>query len=310
MCHTHQGKWTLLPPWYTNVLRPPAREEPTVNQTAALYRLQTLDSEIDAIRKRLAEISEQLNQNEAVQAAQVALAEAEAVYRHWHTQQTNLEMERAKLKGEAEAAEESLYSGKVKNPRELTDLQDKVAELRRRHESLDEPLLEAMYGIEENERAVKKAKSALERVVEEQAQTLGTLTDEQAELSARLSKLESQTEQIRAGIPPDYLASYDRLRQQPTGIAIAQIKGDECSACGVQLTSQLVFPEIHKESLMVISLTLLIPGRRMVEKSYWIRTKVVSYWTLLNSPHKHNEPTSLNQEKKFYLTGTRKNKPS
>ena len=210
-----------------------------MSQTAALYQLQTLDNQIDSTRKRLDEIANLLSQNEAVRSAQATLDEAEATYRHWQAKQTNLELERGQLKIEAETAEKRLYSGKITNPRELTDLQDKVAELKRRREALEEPLLEAMYGVEEGEETVQQLKNTLERVKAEQAATLEALTGEQAELSAHLSDLELQAEQTRANVQPNHLSSYGQLRKRPGGIAVAQLNRSECGVCGVQLTSQL-----------------------------------------------------------------------
>jgi predicted nucleic acid-binding Zn-ribbon protein len=222
-------------------------DESPVSQTSDLYHLQKLDSQIDATRQRLAEIEAQLSQNEAVRAAQAALAEAEETRQTWRTRQIDLELARAQLKEEAEAIDKRLYSGKVHNPRELTDLQDKLAELRRRLESLEEPLLEAMYGVEDGTAAIEERQAALERVKQEQAQKLGELSQEQDDLSAQLAEQEAEATQIRTGVDAGHLAQYDRLRQRLRGIAIAALKGDECSLCGSQVISRVVQQARHGE---------------------------------------------------------------
>jgi predicted nucleic acid-binding Zn-ribbon protein len=148
-------------------------------------------------------------------------------------------LERAQLKREAEQVEERLYAGNIHNPRELTDLQDKLAELNRRHAELEEPLLEAMFALEEGEEAVQTAKDKLEQVLAEQAETLGALRDEQAQLTSQHDTLDTDIEKARAAINAPHLSLYDSLLARLRGKAVSQVNGDECGICGVQLTSQL-----------------------------------------------------------------------
>ncbi len=210
-----------------------------MSQPASLYHLQSLDSQIDSIRDRLAEIDTLLAQNEAVRAAQAALEAAQVSQHDWRAKQANLEAERQKLKQEAEAAEKRLYSGKVLNPRELTDLQDKLSELNTRHKLLEEPLLEAMLQAEECAESAQAAADNLERVRQEQAEHLGELSEERAGLESQLAVLLAEAEQTRQEIELEHLQLYDSLRDRLRGgIAVAIVKGGECAVCGVELTSQ------------------------------------------------------------------------
>jgi predicted nucleic acid-binding Zn-ribbon protein len=210
-----------------------------VSQPANLYHLQSLDSQVDSIRGRLAEIDRLLAQNEAVRAAQDALDAAEGSLRDWRTRLTDLELERKKLKQEAESTETRLYSGKVHNPRELTDLQDKLAELNARHKALEEPLLEAMLQSEECAESRQGAADNLERVQGEQAAQLGELSAEKAALEAELAGLLAEVEQARQEIEPEHRQLYDSLRKRLRGgIAVSAVRDGECSICGVELTSQ------------------------------------------------------------------------
>lgn len=211
-----------------------------MKQTVALHQLQDIDSDIDRIRARLAEIDTLLGQNAAVRAARSRRAAAEQTLRDWQTRQADLQLERSQLQQEAAASEERLYSGRVHNPRELADLQDKVAELKRRQESLDEPAIEALLEIEAAEEELQAAEANLERVTAEQADTLGALRDEQAALQDNLAARLKEVEPARKGIDPTALAQYDRLRKRPGGLAVAALsRNAECTACGVQLTSSM-----------------------------------------------------------------------
>lgn len=221
-----------------------------MKQTAALYHLQTLDSQLDAVQKRLAEIAKLLNQNAAVRAAQAALEQAENTFRHWQSRLTDLELERAQLQQEATVTEGRLYSGQVTNPRELIDMQNKLAELRHRYEELEEPVLEAMVSLEESQTRVKQAQDTLERVKREQADTVGTLSTEQAELNTKLQDLQAQLAQVRATIQPANLSLYDQLRQRLGGLAVTLMEDESCTTCGVEISSQLAQQVRHDKVIL------------------------------------------------------------
>ncbi len=211
-----------------------------MSQTATLYHLQTLDSQIDDIRNRLSDVTRSLNEDDAVRAAQQALAEKEQMHRHWQQKQAEIERERTSLQEEAKSTEQRLYSGQVFNPRELTDLQDKLAELNHRREALEDPILEAMVMVEDLSNGVAQHRQALDKVLVERTALLGKLGDEQTSLNARLTELEALSSEARAEVERANLSIYDRLRKRPGGVSVVMIKGTECGACGVELTSQTI----------------------------------------------------------------------
>ncbi|GAB4476458.1 MAG: hypothetical protein Kow00124_18560 [Anaerolineae bacterium] len=210
-----------------------------VTQTSTLYQLQKLDSRLDQIASRLQAIADLLARDEALRAAQQAVNEAQEALQHWQTRQKDLELERRQLREEGDATEERLYSGRVVNVRELGDLQEKLAELRHRHAALEDPVLEAMFQVEEAARTLETAQARLAQVRTERADALSELTEEQARLEAEQIALREQVTALRPQIAAPHLALYDHLRQRAGGLAVAVIQGEECSACGVEITSLL-----------------------------------------------------------------------
>lgn len=207
---------------------------------SALYHLQTLDSQIDSLQARLVEIDRLLTGNAAVRKAEKALQEAQDRRARWRTRQQDVELERQQLADEAAAAEKRLYSGKLHNPRELTDLQDKMSELGKRRESLEEPLIEAMLEVEQADEDIAARQKALDKALAEQASTLSDLQNERERIHAQLESLQAEVEKQRQDIPTPILGQYDALRKQPRGIAVARFNRDaECSVCGVGLTTAL-----------------------------------------------------------------------
>ena len=85
---------------------------------ADLYRLQCLDSEGDAKRRRLAEIEAALVESEALKQARGALKGARSLIQRWVLRKRDLELEIQGLSNKITRSEQRLYSGVVKNPKE------------------------------------------------------------------------------------------------------------------------------------------------------------------------------------------------
>lgn len=211
-----------------------------VSQTAALFRLQTLDSKLDEVLSRLAEIRRQLDEDQEVRKARQAVEYANEQQRQWQAKIGQFEVEKVGLQEAIKEAETRLYSGQIFNPRELTDLQDKVAELNGRLESLEEPLLESMVNYEETSNQLESSQGALAQIMESKAITAGELGKEQTLLANTMTELQIEVAQARSPVDPAGLQLYDRLRSKPGGVSVAVISGSECGGCGVELTSRIV----------------------------------------------------------------------
>ncbi len=201
-----------------------------------LYRLQQADSHIDQTNMRLAEIRAVLENNSAMQAAQNNLAQArenlqktEKILREC---EANSQAQRIKL----EQVESSLYSGKVQNPKELQDLQNDLAALKRHLATLEDRQLEAMLAIEEaretNQQAEKNLRETEARLISQNA----SLASERDHLRGALENLQAERAATYNTIPTDLITKYETLRQKRRGLAVATISDNACDACGAGLT--------------------------------------------------------------------------
>lgn len=207
-----------------------------MNQTLSLYRLQQTDSQISRVQARLQAIQKILENDEALRQAgtQAEVAEKNrlAAERTLHQAEDTVRNQHIKI----EQAESSLYSGSVHNPKELQDLQNEVAALKRHLATLEDRQLEAMMACEEAESAHQAAQAALRTVqsqLNEQNQNLG---QEQASLLREIAKLEAERQAIANAIPAQFIEGYNQLRQTRGGVAVAAISDSTCAACGSGLT--------------------------------------------------------------------------
>lgn len=201
-----------------------------------IYRLQLVDSRMDEVHMRLEEICRILENEEELRQAKEQVAEGEAEYKLSLNRLKQAENEAEKQKVKIEQTEASLYSGNVKNPKELQDLQNESASLKRYLETLEERLLGAMLEEEAAEQARDEATGNLEKVQARLASQNIELTTEQDNLEKELQRLESERQAVLSPLDPSLLNAYENLRQQRRGVAVIEVSEGACAACGTTLT--------------------------------------------------------------------------
>jgi predicted nucleic acid-binding Zn-ribbon protein len=207
-----------------------------MSASLSLYRLQLVDSRIDEIRMRLEEIQRILEDSAELRQAKEQVAKTETAHKSALQVLKQAEAEVDNQKAKIEQSEASLYSGNVKNPKELQDLQNEAASLKRYLETLEERQLEAMLEEEATEETNQLALREFENVRARLAEQNVTLTTEQAELNKELERLGAERQAALDPIDTNLLTDYDELRQQRRGVAVTQISEGACAACGTTLT--------------------------------------------------------------------------
>ena len=205
-----------------------------------MYRLQAIDLELDAGRNRLAEIEKALAGNPAVQAARVAVTEAEAQRHTALAALHDIELENGSLTAKIREAEGRLYSGTIRNPKELSDLQADVESLKRRLSAGEDQQLSAIEASEAAEAALDAANEALRSAEAEAASANAALTRERETLLNRAAKLDGEREAAAISIPAADRQVYDRLRQTKHGRPLSKLEVEVCAACGIEPTTLMM----------------------------------------------------------------------
>ena len=205
-----------------------------------LYRLQTIDLEIEQKTRRLEEVKARLTGNEEVERARLVLQESEKELSRWRTKLRDQELEMRSLTSKITSVEDRLYSGRIKNPKELANLQDESLYLKRKKSELEDRILESMIEVEEGEARVREQKERLAHLEAEWQATQARLIAEQEELTKRLSQLQAERIKLRKTIQAEDLALYEDLRHRKGGIAVALLEGELCRGCGVTLPASKV----------------------------------------------------------------------
>lgn len=209
-------------------------------QVQQLYRLQQIDTEIREKKQRLGEVLRAQKEPEALLAARRQAETAAAELQQWQIRHKDLGLELSSLNNKARSSENRLYSGNVRNPKELEDLQKEVESLSRRRSALEDDILEAMIMIEETQAEKAAADEAQAEMEAEWEQRVAGLKAQQNELALRLNTLNGLRQKQVALITPDLLAEYEQLSQRRGGIAVAALRGNECQGCQLTVSANKV----------------------------------------------------------------------
>lgn len=200
-----------------------------------LYHLQLVDSEAEEKSLRLVEVKADLGESREVVQAQEAIVQTENGLNAMRVQLRDLELEIDGIEAKLGKNQERLYSGRVRNPKELSNLQEEAASLRHRLSDLEENQLELMIGIEEEEAELAERQARLGQIEGTWQADQASLLAEKNDLELRLAELESDREAKRAHLGVADLAMYDDLRARLGGTGVAQLKGGICQACNVDV---------------------------------------------------------------------------
>ena len=208
-----------------------------MSQTLSLYRLQQADSQIDRAQARLQAIQKTLDDDADLRLASERADSTNVIRQSADQALEQAEMDARNQRIKIEQTEASLYGGKGHSPKELLDLQNDVAALKRHMVTLEDVQLEAMLAAEEATSAHQAAQGNLLAAQNHSAEKNQGLHEEQTTLQKELEKLFAERAAVAGPIPPDALGFYDQLRQQRRGIAVAVISDNSCSACGSGLSA-------------------------------------------------------------------------
>jgi predicted nucleic acid-binding Zn-ribbon protein len=214
-------------------------EEGQVSVARQLYQLQLIDTESEEKDQRLASVNDRLGESGDVVRARAAVVETEQGLGQLRARLRALELEAAGLSEKLRKNQERLYGGRIRNPKELSSLQDEAAALRRRRSDLEDDQLELMIAIEEEEAELAERQARLLQIEATWRDEQSALGAEKVELEQRLAELAEQRDAMRVRIAAGDLANYDDLRLRLGGTGVAPLKQGVCQACGVDVPTSV-----------------------------------------------------------------------
>jgi predicted nucleic acid-binding Zn-ribbon protein len=205
-----------------------------MNLARQLYQLQELDLEIESDERALKRVTSQLGESQAVVKAQAQLQLEQQRLEELRHQQHSAEWEIDDITTRIATAEETLFSGRVKNPKELASLQQDVEMLKNRRSQLEEKALEIIEQVEQSEAAVAGISGELKTLTADWKRQQKQLADEKTKLQAALADLKGKRQLRSAEIEPETIEFYQQLRKGK-GTAVARVEQGICRGCRISL---------------------------------------------------------------------------
>jgi hypothetical protein len=199
-----------------------------------LYRLQELDLEIESGERALEDVARQLGESQAVIKTQKQLELEQKRLEELKSRQRSAEWEIDDISTKLAAAEEQLFSGRVKNPKELTSLQHEVEAFKAQRNRLEEKALEIIDQVEESEASVAKTNSQLGKLTADWQRQQKQLGDEMARLKATLADLKAKRQLAIGEVDPSTFEFYQDLRKGK-GVAVVRVEQGICRGCRISL---------------------------------------------------------------------------
>lgn len=207
-----------------------------MSESLNLFRLQKLDTEIDQTRARLDEIEQSLSDDRRLKLAKRKHEKAQQVLKDARIQLNQIEDKVEAQKIKRKTTQTALFGGKIKNPKELQDLQMESEALKRYITQLEDEQLEAMIAHETAEEDMKVSENNLKQIKGLLIQENAALMGEQSKLKEALNRLIREKEAVLQSIPHQNQTLYNQLREKKRGSAVAPVSDGGCGICGQAMT--------------------------------------------------------------------------
>ena len=194
------------------------------------HEIARLNEEIATLPRRVAAIEEKLADDKAaVEQAKTAIKENEAGRRKQEAEIQSFQQKIIKYREQ---------SSSVKTNDEYRALMHEVEFAEKQISACEDKILELMIGLETQEKALKAAEARMKAEAVEVEKEKAEARTRTAEDEKLLAGLGGKRDGLRSGVADSTLAHYDRvLRQRKT--AIAEARGQKCTACFVMMRPQI-----------------------------------------------------------------------
>ena len=203
-----------------------------MNQSSLLYQLQQIDCEIDICTKRINEIEVNHQSDTSVLQATGKFNDAKNDIVKKQIILKSYDEEVKETQSKIQMIDSNLYSGVIKNPKELQDLQIELESFKRRLETLEENELSALIVYEDAQKYLASKETELNKTISSYETEKSLLLGEKETLNKKISRLTSEKNAAGSSISSENMIIYNKLRKSKIGIAVSLVEENTCTICG------------------------------------------------------------------------------
>ena len=201
----------------------------------ALAELQVVDSEVLSLEDTLLDARTRISGDSTIVSLTRRLQQINANMEARTSERRKIESEVNRINERITTVNESLFSGKVTNPRELSAYEDEKAFLEGQRTEQEDGLLEVMVKSDDFQNAHDETKTRLEKAESIRDAEVPKFTQIAEESEARLSELRETRTQIAIDIPRGVLVTYESILKSRKGLAVVAVERNVCQGCRIVL---------------------------------------------------------------------------
>ena len=204
-------------------------------QLLASYELQQIDLALRRLQRELAQLDDGSALRQEV-AAQEARHQAAGRQVHELDQELlDTELQMKSKEGKQKDCEHKMYSGLVRNPKELADMQQEVGLLTAAVDRLADQALELMDRLEQARAQAQEAAADLKALQEQAAELQARYQSESARLQQELEAETAARKQAVGLLNAGLLRKYEELRARKGGVAVVKATNGLCGGCHISV---------------------------------------------------------------------------
>lgn len=208
-----------------------------------LLEVQGIELRIAGLRAALEEFPQRLKEAGArLEAARKQLAGAKEAHTHTLKERKKFELDVEQWKERARKYRDQ--GAAVKTNEAYKALQHEIANAEAEVSRAEDRLLEQMVAGEEFERRIKAAETALKETEASVQAERRQAEAEQATAKEQLAAAEAERERALVPIPEDLRGRYTRIARRHHGVALVEVRQEQCYGCGMR-----VLPHLYQELL-------------------------------------------------------------
>jgi len=200
--------------------------------------------EVDLARDHNAEVTAALDNGDAQRALVDDLrAHAEATSKgHYDAEKEALdaELEVKSVEDKRKQFSDKMGSGRIRNPKELADLEAEVNALTRQADKLQDKTLALIDQVEQAKAAMEQARHDLQEAKAKLALIAASYARESERLAREREELDGKRALLVVQVPAELLRRYEQLRERKAGLAVVRVTGDNCPGCSVNIPKDLM----------------------------------------------------------------------
>ncbi|MCC6443162.1 MAG: hypothetical protein IT210_06870 [Armatimonadetes bacterium] len=197
----------------------------------ALYDLQQVDTKIGRLRKDHASLDTGARTKQELEEARSELARDQEALKKASASLKDTELELQGVESKKKELEKNLYGGKVRNPKELTTIEQEIESLKHRQDRLEEIILEHMESVEKAKAAAAQKEAVASAKEKEHRETVANYQKETGRMRGVLQQLSAERARRVATLDAEALRRYEAMKAKSGDLAVAAATDNTCEGC-------------------------------------------------------------------------------